>query len=94
MILAGVGMVSATAPPVHDGAAVSSSMLPPPHTVKSRPAWDSRTRRHLAVDDDCRINLKLTNFDKWCYQVPLATCNRYYYYVATTGRLKVPYALP
>jgi len=69
-------------------------MLPPPHTVKSRPAWDSRTRRHLAVDDDCRINLKLTNFDKWCYQVPLATCNRYYYYVATTGRLKVPYALP
>ena len=96
MILAGLGMVGAVAPPVHDGAAVSSSSMPlPPHklALKSRPAWDSRTRRHLADNDDCRTNLKLVNFDKWCYQVPIATCTKYYYHVATTGRLKVILAL-
>ena len=92
MILAGVGMASATQSSVHEGAAVSSSMPPLKSALKSRPAWDSRTRRILNGNGDCRTNLKLVNFDKWCYQLPLATCNRYYY-VATTGRLKVPYAL-
>ena len=92
MILAGVGMASATPSSVHEGPAVSSSSMPPlESTLKSRPAWDSRTRRIL--NSDCRTNLKLVNLDKWCYQLPLATCNRYYYVVATTGRLKVPYAL-
>ena len=90
MILAGVGMASATPSSVHEGPAVSSSMPPLESALKSRPAWDSRTRRIL--NSDCRTNLKLVNLDKWCYQLPLATCNRYYY-VATTGRLKVPYAL-
>ena len=90
MILAGVGMASATPSSVHEGPAVSSSMPPLESALKSRPAWDSRTRRIL--NSDCRTNLKLVNLDKWCYQLPLATCNRYYY-AATTGRLKVPYAL-
>lgn len=84
-------MASATQSSVHEGAAVSSSMPPLKSALKSalksRPAWDSRTRRILNGNGGCRTNLKLYFFHKWCYQLPLVTCSLYYY-VATTGRLK------
>ena len=80
MILAGMGVAGAAAPPVHDAAPAAAA------------SGSSRTRRHLGVNDDCRTNLKLFNFDKWCYDLPIATCDQYYY-VATPGKFKVLHSL-
>lgn len=89
MILAGMGVAGAAAPPVHDAspaAAASGSA----RDIASSPL--ALTRRHLGVNDDCRTNLKLFNFDKWCYDLPIATCDQYYY-VATRGKFKVLHSL-
>ena len=80
MILAGMGVAGAAAHPVHDASPAAAA------------SGSSRTRRHLGVNEDCRTNLKLFNFDKWCYDLPIATCDQYYY-VATPGKFKVLHSL-
>ena len=85
-----VGATAGAAAVTRMSAALADHAVVAWRSQQTQPTWDPRVRRHLAVNDDCRTNLKLVNFDKWCSDLPIATCTQFYY-VVTTNKLKVPH---